>query len=70
MIAHTQEAMNSYANGLLYRSRFRRICHTDWHYVSSRVADTVSDVGGYLGVVVMTFFAPPEIIGIAYDSGV
>jgi hypothetical protein len=24
---------------------------------------------GYLGVVVMTFFAPPEIIGIAYDSG-
>lgn len=26
-------------------------------------------IGGYLGVVVMTFFAPPEIIGIAYDSG-
>lgn len=26
-------------------------------------------VGGYIGVVVMTFFAPPEIIGIAYDSG-
>ncbi len=24
---------------------------------------------GYLGVVIMTFFAPPEIIGIAYDSG-
>jgi len=24
---------------------------------------------GYLGVVVMTMFAPPEIIGIAYDSG-
>ncbi len=24
---------------------------------------------GYLGVVVMTVFAPPEIIGIAYDSG-
>jgi len=24
---------------------------------------------GYLGVVVMTFFAPKEIIGIAYDSG-
>lgn len=24
---------------------------------------------GYFGVVVMTFFAPPEIIGIAYDSG-
>jgi len=26
-------------------------------------------IGGYLGVIIMTFFAPPEIIGIAYDSG-
>jgi uncharacterized membrane protein (DUF2068 family) len=26
-------------------------------------------IGGYLGVVVMTFFAPAEIVGIAYDSG-
>ncbi|MGD9264382.1 MAG: DUF1538 domain-containing protein [Lysobacterales bacterium] len=26
-------------------------------------------IAGYLGVVVMTSFAPPEIIGIAYDSG-
>lgn len=26
-------------------------------------------IGGYLGVVVMTVFAPPEIVGIAYDSG-
>ncbi|MCG6872223.1 MAG: DUF1538 domain-containing protein [Gammaproteobacteria bacterium] len=26
-------------------------------------------IGGYLGIVVMTSFAPPEIIGIAYDSG-
>lgn len=26
-------------------------------------------IGGYLGVVIMTWFAPPEIIGIAYDSG-
>ena len=26
-------------------------------------------MGGYAGVVIMTFFAPPEIIGIAYDSG-
>jgi len=26
-------------------------------------------IGGYFGVVVMTAFAPPEIIGIAYDSG-
>ncbi|MBT3915689.1 MAG: DUF1538 domain-containing protein [Rhodospirillaceae bacterium] len=26
-------------------------------------------IGGYILVVVITFFAPPEIIGIAYDSG-
>lgn len=26
-------------------------------------------VGGYLGVMVMTLFAPKEIIGLAYDSG-
>lgn len=26
-------------------------------------------IGGYIGVVVMTWFAPPSIIGIAYDSG-
>jgi hypothetical protein len=26
-------------------------------------------IGGYVGVVIMTFFAPDNIIGIAYDSG-
>jgi len=26
-------------------------------------------IAGYIGVVIMTTFAPPEIIGIAYDSG-
>jgi len=26
-------------------------------------------IPGYIGVVIMTFFAPQEIIGIAYDSG-
>lgn len=26
-------------------------------------------IGGYIGVIIMTGFAPPEIIGIAYDSG-
>ncbi len=26
-------------------------------------------IAGYLGILVMTIFAPPEIIGIAYDSG-
>ena len=26
-------------------------------------------IGGYLTVVILTFFAPPEIVGVAYDSG-
>jgi hypothetical protein len=26
-------------------------------------------IAGYLGIIIMTKFAPPEIIGIAYDSG-
>jgi hypothetical protein len=26
-------------------------------------------IGGYIGVIVMTAFAPSEIVGIAYDSG-
>ena len=26
-------------------------------------------IGGYIGVVILTWFAPPSIIGIAYDSG-
>jgi hypothetical protein len=26
-------------------------------------------IGGYVGVVIMTWFAPQEIIGVAYDSG-
>jgi hypothetical protein len=26
-------------------------------------------IGGYVIVVVLTFFAPPEIVGVAYDSG-
>ncbi len=26
-------------------------------------------IGGYIIVVILTFFAPPEIVGVAYDSG-
>jgi len=26
-------------------------------------------IGGYLAVVLLTFVAPPEIVGVAYDSG-
>lgn len=71
MIARTPEAMQTYAFGL-------RITVA----VSVGVALIIGVlrilrgwplpyliVGGYLGVIVMTEFAPAQIIGIAYDSG-
>ena len=71
MIANTLEAKDSYAWGLRMTVA-----------VSVGIAILVGVlriirgwpiqyliIGGYLGVVVMTMFAPEEIIGIAYDSG-
>ena len=71
MIQNTEEAMASYALGLritvalsvgaaIVIGVFRIIMGWPIQYLI---------VIGYLGVVVMTVFAPPEIIGIAYDSG-
>ena len=71
VIADTQEARGNYANGLrltvalavgiaLVAGVFRILKGWPVQYLI---------IGGYLGVVIMTFFAPPEIIGIAYDSG-
>ncbi|WP_428240128.1 DUF1538 family protein [Gynuella sp.] len=71
MIASNEAAMHSYANGLRYTVALSvgialiigvlRILR-GWpiHYLI---------IGGYLLVVITTFFAPKEIIGIAYDSG-
>ncbi|WP_455200780.1 DUF1538 family protein [Kaarinaea lacus] len=64
-------AKNSYANGLRLTVAFsvgiaivvgvlRILKGWPIHYVI---------IGGYIGVVIMTAFAPKEIIGIAYDSG-
>jgi len=65
------DAMEAYANGLRLTVAFSvglailigvlRIVY-GWpiHYLI---------IGGYLGVVIMTLFAPREIVGIAYDSG-
>jgi hypothetical protein len=71
MIENSKLAMDAYADGLRYTVA-----------ISVGLAIVVGVVriikgwpvqylimGGYAGVVVMTFFAPPEIIGIAYDSG-
>jgi len=71
MIENTQSALASYAFGLrltvavsvgfaIVIGVFRIVMGWPIQYLI---------VAGYLGVVVMTAFAPPEIIGIAYDSG-
>ncbi|MGB1238652.1 MAG: DUF1538 family protein [Pseudomonadales bacterium] len=71
MIAATEEAMGSYANGLrlsvalsvglailLGVLRIIKGWPVQWFII-----------GGYILVVIMTAFAPDAIIGIAYDSG-
>ena len=71
MIAADKGSMKSYAQGLRYTVAvsvgiaivigvFRIVMGWPIQYLI---------VIGYLGVVIMTFFAPKEIIGIAYDSG-
>lgn len=71
MINNTQEAMNSYALGLrltvavsvgiaILVGVIRIIRGWPIHYLI---------IAGYIGVVIMTAFAPEEIVGIAYDSG-
>ncbi len=71
LIAQDQKAMDDYARGLRYTVALsvgvaialgvlRIIRGWPVHYLI---------IGGYIGVIVMTLFAPEEIIGIAYDSG-
>ncbi|MCB1772975.1 MAG: DUF1538 domain-containing protein [Gammaproteobacteria bacterium] len=71
VIADTDAARQSYASGLrltvalsvgiaILVGVLRIIRGWPIHYLI---------IAGYIGVIVMTAFAPPEIIGIAYDSG-
>jgi uncharacterized membrane protein (DUF2068 family) len=71
MIESTDLARSDYANGLRYTVAFA---------VGLAIVIGVIRIlkgwplqwiimGGYVLVVIMTIFAPPEIIGIAYDSG-
>jgi len=71
MIENTQRAITDYADGLrltvalsvglaIMIGVMRIIKGWPIHFLI---------MGGYAGVVIMTGFAPPEIIGIAYDSG-
>jgi len=71
MIANTKEAIASYANGL----RFTVAISVGLAIVVG-VLRIIKGwpiqyliIGGYICVVIMTMIAPPEIIGIAYDSG-
>ena len=71
VIEEKEEAMEDYAFGLritvalsvglaIAVGVFRIVKGWPIHYLI---------ISGYIGVVIMTAFAPPEIIGIAYDSG-
>jgi hypothetical protein len=71
MIINTEEAKASYANGL----RFTVALSVGLAIVIGVIRIIKGwpiqwiIIGGYLLVVIMTMFAPKEIIGIAYDSG-
>ena len=71
LIAMDEASRTSYANGLrlsvalavglaIMVGVLRIVMGWPLHYLI---------IGGYAGVVLMTRFAPPEIIGIAYDAG-
>jgi len=71
VIEQTEQAMDNYATGLRYTVALsvgiailigvlRILKGWPIHYLI---------IAGYTGIVIMTIFAPPEIIGIAYDSG-
>lgn len=71
MIEATLEAQNSYANGLRYTVAFAVGLAIVIGVIRILKGWPIQwlIIGGYMIVVVMTLFAPQEIIGIAYDSG-
>jgi hypothetical protein len=71
MITASEEARSAYANGLRYTVAFAvglAIVIGVIRILKGWPIQWII-IGGYLLVVVMTMFAPKEIIGIAYDSG-
>jgi hypothetical protein len=71
VIAHDMEVMEEYAYGLRLT-----VALSVGFAIAAGVYRIVRGwpiqyfiIAGYIGVVIMTAFAPPEIIGIAYDSG-
>lgn len=71
VIENSEEARKNYANGLRYT-----VALSVGFAILLGVIRIIKGwpiqyliIGGYIGVVIMTIFAPKEIIGIAYDSG-
>lgn len=71
MIAQNEASQESYADGLRYT-----VALSVGFAILLGVLRIIRGwpvqyliIGGYIGVVIMTAFAPKEIIGIAYDSG-
>ncbi len=71
MIENHEEARTSYADGLRYT-----VAISVGLAIMIGVLRIIKGwpiqyliIGGYLGIILMTAFAPEEIIGIAYDSG-
>lgn len=71
MIQHNEQAMDDYANGLRYT-----VALSVGFAIMLGVLRILKGwsiqymiIGGYIGVVVLTMFAPESIIGVAYDSG-
>lgn len=70
-IAETAAAMDSYADGLRYTVAVSvgvALVIGVWRILKGWPLPPLI-ISGYMIVVVLTFFAPPEIVGIAYDSG-
>jgi uncharacterized membrane protein (DUF2068 family) len=71
MIAATETAMREYADGLRFTVALSvglAILVGVLRIIKGWPVQYLI-MGGYVGVVIMTFFAPPEIVGIAFDSG-
>ncbi len=70
-IEHGKQAMDDYATGLRYTVAVSVGCAIVLGVLRIIKGWPIQNliIGGYLGVVIMTAFAPAEIVGIAYDSG-
>jgi uncharacterized membrane protein (DUF2068 family) len=71
VIGNTAEEQRSYATGLRLTVALAVACALALGVFRILKGWSLQHliIGGYLCVVIMTFFAPPEIIGIAFDSG-